>query len=116
MALSVYGCLWGSTGVYGWLWEFMRVMGVWKYMGFYRCLEIYGYVWMAMEVHAYYGCLSEFIGVYRSLWALIGVSECLRVYGCLLEFIDSYGCLWVSIGVLTVWVFMDLWIYVSGGI
>ena len=39
-----------------------------------------------MEVHAYYGCLSEFLGVYRSLWALIDVYECRGVYGCLCEF------------------------------
>ena len=58
---------------------------------------------MAMEVHAYCGCVSEFMGVYGSLWALISI----------------YEYLWgirVSIGVLTVWVFMDLGIYVSGGI
>ena len=43
--------------VCGWLWELMRVMGVWEYMGFYRCLGVYGYLWMAMEVYAYYWCL-----------------------------------------------------------
>ena len=55
--------------VSGKIWVFI---GVWRYM--------------AMEVHAYYGCLSEFLGVYRSLWALIDVYECRGVYGCLCEF------------------------------
>ena len=47
MAMGVYAC-YGCLGIYG----------------FYRYLEIYGYVWMATEVHTYYGCLSEFMGVY----------------------------------------------------
>ena len=105
------GCIWGSTDGYGnlcvlWVSGYIRIfIGVWRYMGMY--------------VHAYYGCLSEFKGVYRSLWALIRVYKCLGVYGCLwmamgvyrclFEFIDGYGCFLGSMD-LCLWGCMGVWV------
>ena len=47
-------CLWVFTGLYGYLWVFMSVMGFYGCLWVSGCLGIYGFSWVYIGV---YGCL-----------------------------------------------------------